>query len=399
MNTDRRRPVERERAWSGRRWRVGSLFGIDICLDASLALIFTLIVFLLGNGVFPEWHPDWEGPTRWFLAMATAVMFFVSLLAHELAHSLMSRTFGVEVKRITLLLFGGMAEIESEMQEPRAEFMVAIVGPVTSLVLGILFSILGTHLAGPDFTATLLEDRDAALASLSPLATMLLWLGPVNIVLGVFNLLPGFPLDGGRVLRALMWWLTGDLQQATRLASGAGRLFGWSLIILGILQAVSGMPLQGLWLVLIGWFLSNAASASYRTLVVGQVLEGITARDMMRSHFGSVSSQLRVADFIDNYLMQSSQLVWPVLEEENLIGLVTIEEVRKVPSQDREIATVGQVMLTNVGALTVEPDAKASNVFERLAANAMPLAVVKQGHVLGLLSAADAAKWLLLHQR
>jgi Zn-dependent protease len=378
---------------------VGSLFGIDICLDSSLVIIFVLIVYMLGTGVFPEWHPDWEDTTRWLVALAAGVLFFASLLAHELAHSLMSRRFGVEVRRITLFLFGGMAEMEDEPREPRAEFLVAIVGPATSLALGLLFSLIGTYMAGPDFADLLTEDREAALASLSPVATLLLWLGPVNTVLGIFNLVPGFPLDGGRVFRAMMWWLTGDLHRATRLASDAGRLFGWMLIILGVVQAVSGMLLQGLWLVLIGWFLSNAASTSYRMLILRDLLEGVSARDMMRSHFGSITAQMRVADFVENHLMQSPQLLWPVLEEEHLIGLVTLEEVRKVPPGDREVTPIGQVMRTDLGALTLEPETEARRAFELLDAGGMPRAVVEGGRVLGLLSAADAAKWLVLRQR
>ena len=382
-----------------RGWRIGSLFGIDIYLDTSLIIIFALVVYVLGTNVFPDWHPDWEDSTRWFVALAAGVSFFASLLAHELAHSLMSRRFGIEVRRITLFLFGGMAEMEDEPREPRAEFMVAIVGPATSLALGLLFSLIGTSMAGAGFAELLQEDRKAALAGLSPLATLLLWLGPVNTVLGIFNLVPGFPLDGGRVFRAFMWWLTGDLQRATRLASNAGRLFGWSLIILGVMQAVTGMLLQGLWLVLIGWFLSNAASASYRMLVVRDLLDGLSARDLMRSKFGSIPAQMRVEDFIENHLMQSPQLLWPVLEEDQLIGLVTLDEVRKVAPGDREVATVGQVMRSDLGALTLAPETDARRVIELLSTHALPLAVVERGRVLGLLSAADAAKWLVLHQR
>ena len=399
MNSDRREKSRQERSLASRGWRIGSVFGIDICLDSSLIIIFALIVYMLGTSVFPDWHPDWEDATRWLVALAAGVFFFVSLLAHEMAHSLMSRRFGVEVRRITLFLFGGMAEMEDEPREPRAEFMVAIVGPVTSLALGLLFTLFGTYMADPGFSALLQEDREAALAGLSPLATLLLWLGPVNTVLGIFNLVPGFPLDGGRVFRAMMWWLTGDLQRATRLASDAGRLFGWSLVILGVVQAVSGMVLQGLWLILIGWFLSNAASASYRMLVLRDLLDGVKARDLMRTHFGTVTAQMRVAEFVENHLMQSAQLLWPVIEEEHLIGLVTLEEVRKVRADDREVTTIGQVMRSDLGALTMGPDTEARRAVELLSASGLPLAVVERGRVLGLLSPADAAKWMVLHQR
>ena len=211
MNSEPRKQPAQGYALGSRGWRIGSLFGIDICLDPSLLIIFVLIVYLLGTGVFPTWHPDWDNSTGWLVAVAAAVLFFVSLLAHEMAHALMSRRFGIGVRRITLFLFGGVAEMEDEPREPRAEFLVAIVGPATSLVLGLVFSSIALTMAGPGFADLLAEDSDAALASLSPLASLLLWLGPVNTILGIFNLVPGFPLDGGRVLRAAIWWYTGDL--------------------------------------------------------------------------------------------------------------------------------------------------------------------------------------------
>lgn len=382
-----------------RGFRLGSLFGIDICIDTSLLIVFFLIVYMLGGSVFPGWHPDWGTATTWLTALAAGVLFFASLLAHELAHSLVSRHFGIEVRRITLFLLGGMAEMEDEPREPRAEFLVAIVGPATSLVLGALFSLAGTHMAEPGFAERLAEDQAAALATLSPLATLLLWLGPVNIVLGLFNMVPGFPLDGGRVFRALVWWLTGDLHRATHIASDAGRLFGWGLVVWGIVRAVSGQLLPGLWLVMIGWFLSSTAAASYRMVIMRDLLDGVTARDIMRSRFDSVAAQLRVSDFIEHHLTQSPQLLWPVLEEDRLIGLVTLEQVRKVPARDRDVATVGQIMRTDLGALSLAPGTEARRAFEALGSVGMPLAVVEQGRVLGLLSEADAAKWLVLHQQ
>ncbi len=399
MNSEQREQSTQRNALGSRGWRIGSLFGIDICLDPSLLIIFVLIVYMLGTTVFPGWHPNWDSGTRWLVAIAAAVLFFASLLAHELAHALMSRRFGIGVRRITLFLFGGVAEMEDEPHEPRAEFLIAIVGPAMSLFLGLVFSSIGLYMAGPGFADLLAEDSDAALASLSPLASLLLWLGPVNTILGIFNLVPGFPLDGGRVLRAAIWWFTGDLHRATRLASDAGRLFGWLMIFLGVMQVISGMLFQGLWLVMIGWFLSNAASTSYRMLILRDLLEGVTARDMMRTHFERVPAQMRVADFVENHLMQSSQLLWPVLEDEQLIGLVTLEEVRHIPAGDREVTTLGAVMCKDLAALTLAPGTEARLVLERLGVSGLPLAVVEGGRVLGLLSAADTAKWMALHQQ
>ena len=392
-------PPQDKPAIPGRGLRLGSLFGIEIRLDSSLMIIFSLIVYLLGSNVFPAWHPTWPARTTWLTAVVAGVLFFSSVLAHELAHALVSRRFGIAVRRITLFLFGGLAEMEEEPREPRAELLIALAGPATSALLGLGFLLLGTVQAGADFTTLLAEDREMALSSLSPMASLMLWLGPVNVVLAIFNMVPGFPLDGGRVLRALIWWITGDLRRATWVATEAGRLFGWFLVILGIMQALSGAPLQGLWLVMIGWLLSNAASASYKQLIMRDLLKGITARDMMRTHFETVTAQTRVADFIDNYLLQSSQQLWPVLEDEQLIGLVTLQEVKDTPAQDRDSMTIGQVMRTDLGALSLAPDADANRALLAVSTHSSPLAIVEGNRVIGLLAQADTVKWLLLHQR
>ncbi|MEH6586244.1 MAG: site-2 protease family protein [Halioglobus sp.] len=383
----------------GRGLRLGSLFGIEVRLDSSLMLIFALLVYLLGANIFPAWHPDWPAATIWMTAIAAGVLFFASVLAHELAHSLVSQRFGIEVRRITLFLFGGVAEIAEEPREPRAEFLIAIVGPLTSLAIGFFCITLGSMLAGSNFSGALGENQEAALASLSPMATLMLWLGPVNVVLGLFNMVPGFPLDGGRVLRATIWWLTGDLQRATRIASESGRMFGWFLMILGVMQALSGMTFQGLWLVLIGWFLSNAAAASYKQMLVNDVLKGVSARQLMRTHFETVAPQLRVQDFIDGHLLQSSQLLWPVLEDEQLVGLVTLQQVKNIANNERSQATVGQVMRTDLGALSLSPDTDATHTLQSLGQHDTPMAIVENNRVVGLLAESDAMKWLLLHQQ
>jgi Zn-dependent protease/predicted transcriptional regulator len=330
--------------------------------------------------------------------VAAGVLFFFSLLLHELAHSLVARHYGIPVPRITLFLFGGMAEIGDEPRTPKIEFFIAIVGPATSLILGLVFSGFGTATAGPGFAELLGRDQDAALAGLSPTATLLFWLGPVNILLGLFNLIPGFPLDGGRVLRAAMWWITGDLYRATRLAADAGRLFGWFFMALGVIQALSGAFLQGLWLLMIGWFLAGAAAVSYGQMVTRNLLKGRTVRDLMRSHFESTGADVLLDVFVDQHLLQSAQVLWPVLEGGRLIGLVTLEEVKGVPPQERGRVRVREVMRTNLEDWTISPDAPANRAIQLLSTRNAPMAVVEHGKIMGLLAQADAAKWLVLHQ-
>lgn len=252
--------------------RLFMLFGIEIRLDWSVLIIFTLIVYSLGAGLFPQWHPDWAPATAWLTALAAGVIFFASLLAHELAHSLMARRYGIRVPRITLFLFGGMAEIEEDARTPREEFAIAIVGPITSAVIGVMFSSLAALAMGEQALAGLAEDPEAVMSTLSPAVTASLWLGSVNMLLAVFNLIPGFPMDGGRVFRAAVWWATGDALRATRLASEAGRLVGWGIIALGIWNVLALGNLGGLWLVFIGWFLTYLARSSYQQMLTERTL-------------------------------------------------------------------------------------------------------------------------------
>lgn len=389
-------PGDNDSPARGRGIRLCSLFGIEIHLDTSLFIIFALVVYVLGNSVFPDWHSDWPMSTTWLTAVSAGILFFASILAHELAHSLVSRRFGIEVRRITLFLFGGVAEIGREPDEPRAELLIAIAGPLTSVLIGLFCMTLGTQLAGRDLAQQLLEEQDAALAALSPAVTVLFWLGPINILLGVFNMVPGFPLDGGRVMRALIWWVTGDIRRATKIVTGTGRMFGWFLMVMGVVQAVSGGLAQGLWLVLIGWFLSNAATTSYKQLVVKDVLQGLVAKDMMRPRFEVVPVQMRLSEFIDEHLLQSVQQLWPVVEEGRLVGLITLEEVREVEREERPVTTVGQVMKTRLGGRTIAPDLDATRTLEVLDRQQSPLAVVENDRVVGLISQMDTVKWLLL---
>ena len=176
-------------------------------------------------------------------------------------------------------------------------------------------------------------------------------------------------------------------------------MFGWFLMILGVMQALSGMTFQGLWLVLIGWFLSNAAAASYKQMLVNDVLKGVSARQLMRTHFETVAPQLRVADFIDSYLLQSSQVLWPVLEDGQLVGLVTLQQVKNITTDERSLATVGQVMRTDLSALTLSPDTDATHTLQSLGQHDTPMAIVENNRVVGLLAESDAMKWLLLNQQ
>lgn len=378
--------------------RLFMLFGIEIRLDWSVLIIFTLIVYSLGAGLFPQWHPDWAAATAWLTALAAGVIFFASLLAHELAHSLMARRYGIRVPRITLFLFGGMAEIEEDARTPKEEFAIAIVGPITSAVIGVMFSSLAALAMGEQALAGLAEDPEAVMSTLSPAVTASLWLGSVNMLLAVFNLIPGFPMDGGRVFRAAVWWATGDALRATRLASEAGRLVGWGIIALGIWNVLALKNLGGLWLVFIGWFLTYLARSSYQQMLTERTLRSAHVRDVMRTRFDTVPGDTSVADFIDDYLLRSSQQLWPVTEGERVTGAVSYGDVAALAAPERARRRVGE-LATPLGELVSLPsDQLASTALRQLSRlGDEPVVVIRDGRVVGLLRGSDVLRWTLMH--
>lgn len=381
----------------GKGLRLGEIHGIEILLDLSVAIIFFLVVYSLGAGLFPQWHADWTPGLSWAMALAAALLFFASLLAHELAHSIIAQRHGIAVPRITLFVFGGVSELETEPRTPSMEFSIAIVGPLTSLALGLLFSILGLDLAGAGFLDELQADPEAAMASLGPVATLLMWLGPVNLMLAIFNLVPGFPLDGGRVLRAALWWLGGDLRRATERASQVGSAFAWALMAWGAWQALGGALIQGLWLLLIGWFLNNAARASYLQLVLAQAMESLEVADLMRTRFESIQADAPLQDFIDDKLLRSDQVAWPVLEGGHPVGLIGLDSIRARLKEQAQPRTVAEAM----GGIheSVSPHLRGREALQLLLESRRdPIPVLDAGQLVGLLYHADLMRWLALHE-
>jgi len=322
---------------------------------------------------------------------------------HELSHALVGRTHNVVIRRITLFMFGGIAHMEGEPPSWRAELSMAIVGPVTSLVLGFVFLWLAGFIGGPLNINP--DNPQETLAALSPAATLLLWLGPVNIGLGLFNLVPGFPLDGGRVLRALMWGLTGNLQLATRWASNAGQIFAWLLMSAGILMILGlrvpflgGGFLNGVWLAFVGWYLNNAALMSYQQLLIRTALEHVPVRKLMQTRFVRVDPQMSVSTLVNEYVMASGQRAFPVEAEGKLVGMVSLRDVQKRARTDWEIVTVRDIMTPVPKLEMVSPDQDAVEALKaigRLDLSQLP--VVQNNEILGLLRREDILKWLSLH--
>ncbi len=376
---------------------LGKLFGVEIRIDWSLLIIFGLILFDLGAGVFPHWHPGWSPVLTWTTALAASVLFFASVLAHELAHAVVARAQDIPVNRITLFLFGGMAHMEREPPSAASEFWMAIVGPVTSIAIGVAATLAGVWFAGVGAAPASMDQAEAFFRSLGPVETLLLWLGPINIVLGVFNLLPGFPLDGGRVFRSIVWGATGDLTKATRWASGVGQIMAWAVMGVGVINLFGGSIGQGIWLLLIGWFLNNAARASFEQLLVRQALHEVTVEQLMQRDLVRVSPDLDVERWVHDYLMTGDQQTFPVESGGQLLGLVGFDSVRNVPHSEWSRTSVRDVMTPLADLATLPPGADAENAFgalERLETDQLP--VVERGHLLGLLRRSDLLKWIAL---
>ena len=317
---------------------IGRIFGINIHVDWSWVLIFLLVTWSLAAGLFPAWHPDWSAALRWGLAVVASLLFFASILLHELSHSLVAKARGLPVRRITLFLFGGVSNIEREPPTPKTEFLMAVVGPITSILLGLIFLALAAFSAATSGITA--QEPEAVARQLGPVTTLLAWLGPINILLGLFNLIPGFPLDGGRILRAALWSATKDLRKATAWAAGVGRLTGWMFIAAGVAMALGAqLPffgtglISGLWLIFIGWFLNSAAVNSYQQTVVRDLLEDVPVFRLMRLNVPTVAPTLTVSHLVYDYVMGADERAFPVMEGDRLVGMVCLEDIRKVPRE------------------------------------------------------------------
>jgi Zn-dependent protease len=387
--------------------RVGRVFGVDVRLDWSLLIVFWLIVVNLGGGLFRARHPDWSAGLSWTMAAIAAVAFLLSILAHELSHALVGRANGVQVAGITLFIFGGVAHLRGEPKSPRAELLMTVVGPITSLAIGFLATLAGTYLAAPLIVDV--TDPLRAFQHVGPLATVLLWLGPINIMIGLFNLIPGFPLDGGRVLRAVLWAATRDLTKATRWAAGVGQAFGVLLIMAGV-SVMFGFAIpwlgrgliSGVWAALIGWLLYGAAAASYSQVVVSDLLEDVPVSRLMKHRPVTIDPDLPVATLVDEYFMATPERAFPVVAGgDRLSGLVTMEDMRKVSREQWPTMRVRDIMTATAELVVVMPEETAAAALAKLAQRDVEqLPVVDgDGRLLGMVRRHDILRWLELQPR
>jgi Zn-dependent protease/CBS domain-containing protein len=362
--------------------RIGRLLGIPIELNPSWFLIFFLVVWSLGAQVFPTWQPGLPVATYWLMGVAAALVLFGSLLLHEMAHSLMSRHYGLEVRRITLFLFGGVSEAPDEMPSPRAEFWIAIVGPLTSFALALGFFALSWG--------------SGALGAPDALASALGWLGIVNVALALFNMIPGFPLDGGRVLRAAVWARTGDMRKATRWASYTGRAFAVVLMGVGIARLVGGNWFGGLWLGVIGWLLFQAAAGTYAQLKLKEALNQVTVGRLMSRDVVVMDAGLTLQEAVDDYFMALAYGGYPVVDElGQLVGMVTRARVKAVPPGRWGEVRVGEVMVPIAEVPVVRPGEPVGDRLGELMGEGLGrVPVVSDAGLVGVLSQSDVLRYL-----
>jgi Zn-dependent protease len=349
------------------------VLGIPVRVHASWLVIYGLIAWSLSVGYFPQVLPDLPARTHWVSGLVAALLLFVSVFLHELSHSVVARRNGLPVAAITLHVFGGVSELAREPERPGVEFRMAIVGPLTSFALG-----------GLAFVAVALVGDRATLAAI------LRYLGLVNVAVGAFNLVPGFPLDGGRVLRAALWRARGDLQWATRGASRAGSIVALGLVGLGIVRALNGEFLGGLWFVLIGLFLRQAAEGSYQQLVVRRALAPLAVRDVMTRDVVSVPADLPLDRVVDEYFWRHHVTSFPVVDDDRVVGILSIHRLGARPSEEWRVTRAREAMQPIAEALTARPGDRVPDALEKLSHNGLGrLAVLEGGRLAGYLSLRD----------
>ena len=351
------------------------IFGIQIGLNYSWLLIAVLVVLSLA-GQFAATNREWGANVIWGVAILTALLFFAAIVVHELSHAAVAKARGLPVRSITLFALGGVAQIEKEASDAKTEFWMGIAGPITSAVIGIIC--LGIA-AGVGWTPSGSHQ--------SPLAAMLGWLGVINILLAVFNMIPGFPLDGGRVLRAIVWWITGSASRATRIATAIGQLVAFAFIIIGLFRFFNGAGFAGLWLTFIGWFLLDAARSTFAQFETIERLRGVRVRDIMAGDWAVIEAKTNLQTFVHDHLLKSAKRCFVVEENGHVVGIVTPHEVKDVDREKWSQLTVAEVMLTLEKLHAVKPATSLTEALETMGREDInQLPVMSDGHLDGIIS-------------
>jgi Zn-dependent protease len=352
--------------------------GIPIGLDYSWFIVFALLTWSLASSYYPAEFKNWPPLLYWFMGAVTAIMLFVSVLLHELGHSAIAQRYKIPVRSITLFIFGGVAHIGAEPPSATAEFRIAIAGPIVSLVLAGCFYAVRPLVAG-----------------IEPLLGLAKYLAYINIALVLFNLIPGYPLDGGRVFRAIVWAVTKNMRRATLIAANVGRGFGFLFIFVGIWQMSTGNFSGGLWIAFIGWFIDHAAAGRVHQVMFQNLLSGHTVSQAMSNHCAAVPEELTLQQLVDDHILGSAQRCFLVNRGENPVGMMTLHRIKEVPRPDWPTTRAAQVMLPLEQLKRTSPDTElwaALQQMDRDGVNQLP--VTQNGDVLGMLSREDVITFL-----
>ncbi len=366
----------------GRRFTLFRLLGFEVGVDLSWLLLAILVTWTLAVGFFPFQFPGLETGTYWWMGVVGALGLFFSIVWHEFSHSLVARHYGLPISGITLFLFGGVAQMTEEPRAPRVEFLVAVVGPISSFLLAAIFFGLG-------FAA----DGAGLPTAVGGVLSYLVW---INLLLAIFNLIPAFPLDGGRMLRAALWGWRGDLRWATRIASGFGSGFGILLIVLGIVSIVSGNFIGGLWWFLIGLFIRGAAGASYQQTLMREALRGVPVSRVMNDRPVTVPPDLPVGDLVEEYFYRHYFKMFPVVEGDGrVVGCVTLRRISDLPRERWHDTPVGAVMQPCDRDNTVGPNMEAIDALSRMQRSGISrLLVADHGRLAGIVTLKDMLRFL-----
>jgi Zn-dependent protease/CBS domain-containing protein len=357
---------------------IGRFAGITVGINWSWLIVFALIAWTLATGIFPEMNPGLSDGAYVAMALVAAGLFFTSILLHELGHALQARREGMEIEGITLWLFGGVAKFTGMFPSAGAEFRIAIAGPLVSLLIGVGFLALPALVPFPAY-----------------IDGVLFWLGSINLAVLVFNLLPAFPLDGGRVLRSVIWKVKGDYLSATHLAAAVGRGFGYLFIALGVLLLILVDPVSGIWTAFMGWFLLAAATAEDRYAAAQQALGGLRVRDVMARNPATTPASLTLGQFLDQVVSAQPFTTYPVTDNGDAVGLLPFRRVVEVPRSEWDARTVRESMIPREDVPVVHEDDDLLAAAEELSEHPVRRALVFDGdRLVGLLSVTDVARAL-----
>jgi Zn-dependent protease/CBS domain-containing protein len=366
-----------------RRIHLFKLFGFKVNLDISWFFLLILVTWSLASGFFPGSYEGLSTLTYWLMGIVSAIGLFFSIVLHETLHSVVARRFGLPMTGITLFLFGGVAEMGDEPPSPKAEFYMAIAGPILSIGLGGFF-----------FGTSVLMKQSGLPPSLWGVPR---YLGFINGLLAAFNLVPAFPLDGGRVLRSALWKMRNDLKTATRIASMIGRVFGFILIAFGVFSFIMGSLMSGLWWFIIGLFLNTAARTAYQQLKVRTVLEGQKVSRFMKTDPVTVPAHITVSEMVEEYMYRYHYKLFPVVEDGKLVGCVTTKQTKEIPREEWGSRTVEEIAEGCTNENSVSPDREAVKVLSAMRRNGISrLMVVDNGELLGVITLKDLLEFIAM---